>query len=152
MSKKKPRQQKIQGRFLWVEWGFVGSDVWLLLSHAERTIYMEMRQEWHRITLGDYEKVFSCPYDFLSCSSGTASKAIKRLIKFNILETVKHGGLYKNASLYRFRYGKWRDYKPDEKEQRTLGRLKNSKVARRKANQARRGEVIRKYNKMQEHI
>lgn len=146
MSKKRRRLAKILGRFLQIEWGFIQSDVWLLLSHAERTIYMEMRQEWQRITYGNYEHSFSCPYDFLSCSSRTASRAINKFVKFRILEIVEHGGLYRNVSLYRFVSGKWRYYEPDQREQKTLGRLKMKKIARRKINKARRIEQIRKFN------
>ena len=145
MTKRSRRGKSIDGRFTPVHFDFVESDVWRLLTPAQQSIWLQMRVQWQRQTLGHYDQKFTCPYDELAFSSATVSAAIKRLIQLGVLtvDDADRGGLYKNATEYRFSKKGWRDYEPTEAERKHLDKRGIYLKGRRKRNRDRRIQKMR---------
>ena len=143
---RKNKKIDVVGGFVWIDWNFVSSSVWQLLSHCEKSILVELRKEWQKQTHNEYSKIFSCPLDSLGCSPSKACKIIKRFEKFKLIEIVKHGGLYKNLSLYKWLKEHWKKYQPTQEERKKIDKINMNKKSRRTANQTRRLQIIKDYN------
>ena len=141
------RRQKIEGPFVPFMLDFGKGIVWRLLSSAERSVYMEMRMACQQQTYGDYSRKFSFPYAASAHSPATVSKALKRFVRFGILEIADSGGLYKNMSLYRLKENAWKEYQPTKAERQKLERDNHRRKAAQRRSRQRRVQAISEYRK-----
>lgn len=123
----------------------LGSPIWLLLSHAERSLYIELRANWHKQTHAHWESPFWAPYAQMNAAPGTISKAIRRFKEFGLIEVAQEeqGGLLGYATKF-LMSRKWESYQPTEAEERksfarSQARLKKRKRDRDRLIQHQRG-------------
>ena len=153
MSKGK-RRNKIDDKWWFpVPMKLPESDVWRLLSHAEQSVYIEMRCEWSRQTHGSYDGLFVAPYGTLNASPETISRALSQYQRFGLLEIHtdpdERGGLYGRPTLYRMSK-KWEQYKPTPDEQEELVQKGALSEKRRNADRARRIQRLRQWERQRD--
>ena len=98
MSKKKKNRNKIDGSFSVLEHNLANSKAWEGLTVHTKWLYMEFKLRFH----GDnkYKIIFPYQEAIKVMDKRTFIKAKDKLIERGIIDVVKQGGFYKQATIY----------------------------------------------------
>lgn len=96
MSKKK--KNTIKGHFVPLPDYMTNSKAWKKLTCRAVWVYIEIHKKYK----GDNKDDLSLTYNEVKykMSTATYSKCIKELVKYGFIDIIKHGGLFRNCSIY----------------------------------------------------
>ena len=90
------KRHKIKGQFVVLLYKLIDSPAWRELTGNEKSVYIDIRRQ----SYGANEQNLKLPYSQVKLSTRTTSKAIKHLVAVGLIDIVKHGGLFRQCSIY----------------------------------------------------
>jgi len=98
MKKKKKNKNSIDGSYSVIEHNIINSEAWKDLNVHAKWLYFEFKLRYH----GDnkYKIIFPCREAIEIMTNRTFIKCRNRLIENGLIDIIKRGGFYHQATIY----------------------------------------------------